>query len=88
MKLLFWRKLSDLHSSISHKYVCISISICKIRVNTENKLFFLNLYGFEWHGFGGGAYRGEFCEKLPEGSPMSDDVSASQLQDSPTAGQG
>lgn len=35
MKLLFWRKLSDLHSSISCKYVYVSISIYKIRVNTE-----------------------------------------------------
>lgn len=39
MELLFWKTLSDLHSSISHKYVYISISISlslyKIRVNTE-----------------------------------------------------
>jgi len=36
----------------------------------------------------GGGYRGGFCEKLPEASPMSDKASASQLQDGPTAGQG
>jgi len=35
-----------------------------------------------------GDYRGGFCEKLLEASPMSDAASASRLQDGPTAGQG
>ena len=36
----------------------------------------------------GGGYRGGFCEKLLEASPMSDKVNASGFQDGPTAGQG
>jgi len=35
-----------------------------------------------------GGYRGGFCEKLLEASPVSDRASASQLQDGPAAGQG
>jgi len=35
-----------------------------------------------------GAYRGGFCEKLREASPMSDEASASLLEDGPTTGQG
>jgi len=33
-------------------------------------------------------YRGGFCEKLLEASPMSDRANASRLQDGPAAGQG
>ena len=36
----------------------------------------------------GGGYRGGFCEKLPEASPISDGANASRLQVRPTAGQG
>ena len=36
----------------------------------------------------GGGYRGGFCEKLLEASPMSDRANTSQLQDGPAAGQG
>ena len=36
----------------------------------------------------GGGYRGGFCEKLPEASPMSHKASASWLWDGPGAGQG
>ena len=35
-----------------------------------------------------GGYRGGFCEKLREASPMSDQASASRFQDGPAAGQG
>ena len=35
----------------------------------------------------GGDYRGGFCEKLWEASPLSDKASASRLQDGPAAGQ-
>ena len=35
-----------------------------------------------------GGYRGGFCEKLLESSPMSDRANASRLQDGPTTGQG
>ena len=35
-----------------------------------------------------GGYRGGFCEKLPEASPMSDGANTSRLQDRPIAGQG
>lgn len=31
-----------------------------------------------------GGYRSGFCEKLPEGSTVSDGANASQLQDGPT----
>jgi len=34
-----------------------------------------------------GGYRGGFCEKLREASPMSDKASASWLEDGPAAGQ-
>jgi len=44
--------------------------------------------GFAWQGFGSRGYRGSFCEKLREASPMSDEASASQLQDGTAAGQG
>ncbi|GAB0204042.1 hypothetical protein GRJ2_002869800 [Grus japonensis] len=46
--------------------------------------------GFAWQGFGSkGSYRGGFCEKLLEASPVSDDrANASQLQDGPAPGQG
>ncbi|GAB0209844.1 mitochondrial enolase superfamily member 1 [Grus japonensis] len=45
--------------------------------------------GFAWQGFGsGGGYRGGFCEKLLEASPVSDRANASRLQDGPAAGQG
>ena len=44
--------------------------------------------GFAWQGFGGGGYRGGFCGKLLEASPMSDGANASRLQDGPTDGQG
>ena len=45
--------------------------------------------GFAWQGFGGGGgYRGGFCEKLLEASPMSDTVNASGFQDGLAAGQG
>ena len=42
------------------------------------------------HGKGlvAGGYRGGFCEKLREASPMADKASASWLQDGPAAGQG
>ncbi|GAB0207921.1 interleukin-15 [Grus japonensis] len=36
----------------------------------------------------GGIYRGGFCEKLLEASPVSDRANASRLQDGPTTGQG
>ncbi|GAB0206293.1 hypothetical protein GRJ2_003094900 [Grus japonensis] len=46
-------------------------------------------FEFAWQGFGrGGGYRGGFCEKLLEASPLSDRANASRLQDGPTAGQG
>ena len=33
--------------------------------------------GFTWHGFGsGGGYKGGFCKKLLEASPMSDTANA------------
>ncbi|KAK4824797.1 hypothetical protein QYF61_019465 [Mycteria americana] len=35
-----------------------------------------------------GGYRGGFCEKLLEASPMSDRANAGWLQDGPTTGQG
>ena len=45
--------------------------------------------GFAWQGFGSGrGYRGGFCEKLLEASPMSDKVNASEFPDRPTAAQG
>jgi len=47
--------------------------------------------GFAWQGFGSrgeGGYRGGFCEKLPEASPMSYRASASWIQDRPAAGRG
>ncbi|GAB0207180.1 mitochondrial enolase superfamily member 1 [Grus japonensis] len=45
--------------------------------------------GFAWQGFGsGGGYRGGFCEKLLEASPVSDRANASRLQDGPAPGQG
>ncbi|KAJ7412423.1 hypothetical protein BTVI_46489 [Pitangus sulphuratus] len=44
---------------------------------------------FSWMDFGSvGDYRGGFCEKLQEASPMSDRANASWLQDGPTLGQG
>jgi len=35
-----------------------------------------------------GGYRGGFCEKLSEASPLSDKASASSLKEGPTAAQG
>ena len=45
--------------------------------------------GFVWQGFGSGrGYRGGFCEKLLEASPVSDRANASRLQDGSAPGQG
>ena len=45
--------------------------------------------GFAWQGFGSGrGYRGGFCGKVLEASPMSNRANASRLQDGPAAGQG
>ncbi|GAB0208288.1 hypothetical protein GRJ2_003294500 [Grus japonensis] len=45
--------------------------------------------GFAWQGFGSGrGYRGGFCEKLLEASPVSDRANASRLQDGSAPGQG
>ncbi|GAB0209804.1 mitochondrial enolase superfamily member 1 [Grus japonensis] len=45
--------------------------------------------GFVWQGFGSGrGYRGGFCEKLLEASPVSDGANASRLQDGSAPGQG
>ena len=39
-----------------------------------------NCIGFAWQGFGSGeGYRGGFCEKLLEASPVSDRANASWL---------
>ena len=40
---------------------------------------FTECYGFAWQGFGSGGYRGGFCEKLQEASPMPDKACASWL---------
>ena len=49
----------------------------------------LSCIGFGWQGFGsGGGYRGGFCKKLLEASPVSNGANASWLQDGPTARQG
>ncbi|GAB0183220.1 hypothetical protein GRJ2_000787300 [Grus japonensis] len=45
--------------------------------------------GFVWQGFGSGkGYRGGFCEKLLEASPVPDRANASRLQDGSAPGQG
>ncbi|GAB0189933.1 hypothetical protein GRJ2_001458600 [Grus japonensis] len=50
---------------------------------------FVGVLGFVWQGFGSGrGYRGGFCEKLLEASPVSDRANASRLQDGSAAGQG
>jgi len=49
---------------------------------------YLVVLGLRGKVFVVGSYRGDFCEKLPEASPMSNRANTNQLQDGPAAGQG
>ncbi|GAB0207175.1 mitochondrial enolase superfamily member 1 [Grus japonensis] len=71
------RRFFSLSAQLSH----LSLETCSRGID--------RCVGFAWQGFGSGrGYRGGFCEKLLEASPVSDRANASRLQDGPAPGQG
>ncbi|GAB0182875.1 hypothetical protein GRJ2_000752800 [Grus japonensis] len=56
---------------------------------TSETIKIVSVLAFVWQGFGSRrGYRGGFCEKLLEASPVSDGANASRLQDGSAPGQG